>query len=203
MIHNGGVLFAGRRTGIEARQDRAALDASVLDLEPVVIEWLRDDATDDQYLAQSRTTYSRALPYWPTWKHISPILKQFGYESQSDQLRSIAYANIAKCWSDTDDESRSDVDVMTCCNNWNVGSSIALVKAIRPVCILIATTRAGFSRSDLPLLEDGYEADVWAYNFRTGVLKGVKGEESRREIWAQAAAEQYAKRMQRFSGGSE
>ena len=198
MIHSGDMLFAGRRTAQASSKSKDDLDKAVLDLEPVVLEWTRDVVSDDAYISQTRVTYSRALPHWNTWSHIGPILEQFGYQTKGDKTSAIAYANIAKCWSDTNDDTRKDIDVMTCCNDWKVGSSVALIKAISPACVLVATTRPGFSRSDLPLLEDGFEPDVWAYNFRTGIQEGKKTDDPTRfrDVWAKTAAESYKVRMQ-------
>ena len=194
IVHNGDMLYAGRRTGQPPRRDPLDLAKSVLDLEPVAIDWRAGSAGDQEYMAQVRTTYSRALPYWDTWKRIMPILKHFGYKEAIDAVDHIAYANIAKCWSDTSDKKRSDDKVMACCNRWAKGSKLALIKAIKPVCILAATWNPGFTSADLPMLADGHPADLWRYHYLHGTIH-IDDKRHLRDEWAPIAAEKYLGRI--------
>lgn len=194
MIHNGDMLFAGRTKERPPKEARNSTDASVIDLEPVALAWKEGRISDGEYLTQARRTYLRALPHWDPWKRFKPIVKGFGFEPSPAQY--IAYSNIAKCWSDTSDKKRDDYRVMSCCSNWSEANAVALVKAIAPLAILVATWNAGAFLGQLPDLEDGRPPDVWGFHYLRGTLRSEtsSGEDLRRDVWVRTAAERYVAR---------
>jgi dCTP diphosphatase len=198
MVHNGDMLYAGRSSTETVRTTEGDLNKSLIGLEPTYLDWLAGNVTPDIYLEKTRDVYAEALTFWDPWKRLAPILKAFGFKTDSEQVSAIAYSNIAKCWSDTADKKRKDKRVMKCCNEWASGSTSALINAIRPVCILTATLDPGFSPSTLPILEDGKQPDVWSFHYLHGTIE-LNGRRLLRDEWAPLAAERYSKRLQAIS----
>lgn len=196
MIHNADMLFAGRNVNSSARTDARSRAAAILDLENTALGWKDGSVSDSLYLAELRRVYGRALPLWNTWTHLERIVEDMVPNGGQPLTSRIAYANVAKCWSDTSDLDRSDYRVMQCCTLWPGGNTATLISSIQPLVVLVASQQAGRLIAGLPLMEDGLLPDVWAFNQRQGSWIDPKsGQTLRRREWAPLAAAAYRTRL--------
>lgn len=114
----------------------------------------RGDVSDEIFLVDSRAAYMASAPTWDYWnRNYALLLKEARVP-----LNEVAFANVAKCRTATEDDSAASIRLAALCAK--VFPPAALIDLLRPAAVLLASLR----------LEVGaVEATIIRWNGRTGV----------------------------------
>jgi len=127
-------------------------------VESAVLAWRargRSEANDVAFLRDSRAAYLTSAPTWDYWKrNYEPLLRKARVP-----LEEVAFANVAKCRTATEDDSAASMRIARVCSAAFPPSE--LVRLLRPAAVLLASLR----------LDVGDVGDVRLvrWNGRTGV----------------------------------
>lgn len=138
--------------------DRDDVDGGRLhDINAVLTAWRargRGEESDESFLVDSRAAYMASAPTWDYWnRNYAPLLKEARVE-----LSEVAFANVAKCRTTTEDDSAASIRLADLCSK--VFQPAALIELLRPAAVLLASLRLDVGVVD---------ATIIRWNGRTGV----------------------------------
>lgn len=138
----------------------------------------RSPEADTEFLASSRDAYEASAPTWDYWRrNYQPLLDESRYS-----VREVAFANVAKCRTITEDDSAASVRLARICSIAFPPSE--LIAALRPAAVLLASLRLDVGeRPGVTLLrwngrtgvdDEGSTMKNWL-PFRAGQLRRLRG----------------------------
>ena len=114
----------------------------------------RSDHSDELFLVESRAAYLASAPTWDYWnRNYAPLLNDARVP-----LAEVAFANVAKCRTTTEDDNAASVRLAKICSR--VFPPEALISLLQPAAVLLASLRLDVGVGD---------ATIVRWNGRTGV----------------------------------
>lgn len=127
-------------------------------VESAAISWLergRGTESDETYLRDSTAAYLNTAPSWDYWKrNYDPLLRRARVP-----IEEVAFANVAKCRTPTEDDSAASVRIAKLCAGEFPPAD--LISILQPAAVLLASLRLDVG--------DVGDIQVIQWNGRTGV----------------------------------